>query len=310
MVAGRVRPLVVNVTKLLGASAEPRVRRLLAQGSTEGLRKLEDEVVRKLVQQKKAAYVKNPSGGTVLVEANTGCRILRSTGRPFEPKPAISRHITAPITVEAFREHAASADFENYIPWMYLDSENNVTVGIGHLLTDAGKAKELTFDFRERPQPNLARPARPEVHPNHIGNAYDKVKDSGLTNTKAEGFKPLTNIILRADEIERVFKEDVEETLRQIKERSQFQGFETYPPLAKLGVLDMAFNLGVFGTKTNFPKFTRAVQRRDWKHAGKENMDRGNKQRAGIVKGWFDKAAKQERFFIDISCVKRLELQR
>jgi hypothetical protein len=241
----------------------------------------------------------------VLVERGTGKLITRSNGQPFQQARTVK--ITPGVVIETYREFAIQEGIEEYIPWMYLDTKNNVTVGIGHLLTDAGEAKKLTFDLRERPQPNLARPARPEIHPKHIENAFIKVRDSGLTNTKAEGFKPLTHIILRADEIERVFKEDVEQKIDEIGHTEEFKDFNSFPQTAKLGLLDIAFNTGVArilefkekGSDYGFPIFTDAVTRRDWSTAAKQSgREKATDDRNTAVRRWFEEAARLDPFFI------------
>ena len=77
-----------------------------------------------------------------------------------------------------------------------------------------------------------------------------------------------------------------------------------------MGLLDVAFTTGVFGTKENFPLLTAAVRRRDWKVAAKEQADRPvSIKRQNIVAQWFQDAAQKERFFIHLTCQKKLVIQ-
>jgi len=46
--------------------------------------------------------------------------------------------------------------------------------------------------------------------------------------------------------------------------RHDFDGFDSYPERARLGLLDMAFNLGNNGLVTKFPSFTAAARAGDW----------------------------------------------
>ncbi len=43
------------------------------------------------------------------------------------------------------RDHFADPEWENNIPFMYLDSTNHVTVGIGCLLSSVEEAEGLNF---------------------------------------------------------------------------------------------------------------------------------------------------------------------
>ncbi len=80
--------------------------------------------------------------------------------------------------------------------------------------------------------------------------------------------------------------------------KTYFPEFHTFPALAKMGHLDLAYTARARGSRDNYPKFAAAVDRRDWKKAGIEQRDAREADRADIVQAWFNRAAQQEPFFI------------
>ncbi|MCZ6720650.1 MAG: hypothetical protein O7A65_03815 [Proteobacteria bacterium] len=289
--------LVINVTKLLGASAEPRVRRFLAQRSPQGLRNLEDEIARKLAQQNKAGWVNEPDKpGSVLVEPGTGAVILRPNGKPLTRSLKKTYMPRAGVDLGLFRAHLE--DFEENTPWMYLD-KGVVAVGLGHRLIDADEAKQLNFVVRDQDRVAMGPTFIPRVHPKHIENAFIRVRDSELVNADAQEYKKETHIDLPRNEAELVFREDVEQKIDEIGRADKFKDFNSFPQSAKLGLLDMTFNLGVFGTTDIFPIFTGAVTRRDWSTAAKQSgREKATDDRNTAVRRWFEEAARLDPFFI------------
>ena len=137
-------------------------------------------------------------------------------------KPAVSESV--------FLQHLKDPDVENFVPHMYLDSEGNVTVGIGTLLPDAAKAETLPFVRRGS---NVAATSQ------EIKQAFNSVKSSGLTNTRAPGFRHLTNIDLSEANAELQALDDMDDFLGFLN-KTYFPEFHTFPVLAKMGHLDLA----------------------------------------------------------------------
>ena len=52
--------------------------------------------------------------------------------------------------------------------------------------------------------------------------------------------------------------------------RRDFPDYDDYPEEVKLGLMDMAFNLGNSGLVNKFPSFTRAAREKDWAGCAKE----------------------------------------
>ena len=180
-----------------------------------------------------------------------------------------------------------------------------MTVGIGHLIPDADAAAVLPFVERGT---NIS----PET--GEIEKAFDAVEGARhLTGSPATEFMSLTTLELSNTKIEDLMKVDVDEFLRQLKSRNNFPDYETYPPTAKLGLLDMAYNKGVRGLlkplkEGGFPEFTAAVRRRDWMVAAHQsNRPQLDPKRNDQVRDWFLRAGLDEPFFLRPPCKKTLQ---
>ncbi len=80
--------------------------------------------------------------------------------------------------------------------------------------------------------------------------------------------------------------------------KTYFPEFHTFPALAKMGHLDLAYTVGASGSRNGYKDFAAAVDRRDWKKAGIEQRDDRPVKRADIVQAWYNQAARHEPFFI------------
>ena len=89
--------------------------------------------------------------------------------------------------------------------------------------------------------------------------------------------------------------------------QTYFPEFDTFPVLAKMGHLDLAYTSGARGSRDNYKDFAAAVDRRNWKQAGVEQRDGRKAPRIDIAQAWFNQAARQEAFFIShTNCQKDL----
>lgn len=175
---------------------------------------------------------------------------------------------------------------------MYQDNSknHNVTVGIGLLLNTADDAKALPFFDRNTNNP---------THLIHIENAFKVVKKAPFLK-HASNYRSLTHIdISEADAVDHALRK-MNEFVGLLKRSKAFSEFDNYPQIVKMGLLDMAYTLGAFGTYNGYPKFTAAVRRRDWNAAAfhsfrSEVSDDRNK----AISKWFVEAAGHEKFFID-----------
>ncbi|HEX4322142.1 MAG TPA: hypothetical protein VHZ52_14615 [Acidobacteriaceae bacterium] len=152
------------------------------------------------------------------------------------------------------------AGFEGSIPFMYLDTAGNVTVGVGNLLADAAAAQALAFVVR----PDLA--ADPSLPP-AAATPDDIATDFASVTAQPKAFaaphyKQFTKLDLPADAITSLLASRVQIFTRQLL--IVFPNFNSYPAEACAAIFDMAFNLGIGKMMSAFPTFTRAVRSADW----------------------------------------------
>ena len=149
---------------------------------------------------------------------------------------------------------------EGSVPHLYLDTRGFVTVGVGNMIPNVEAAQTLAFVRRDGGAPAGAE---------DIAADYDAVKDrpygQGYT---AASFKPHTALDLPETEIDALLDRRIAEFEAGL--RSDFGNYDNYPDRARLGLLDMAFNLGNHGLITKFPTFTTAARAGDWTTCAQE----------------------------------------
>ncbi len=283
------RSQAAALARKIEARAQQAARRASrGTGLQQAAAQTEAQIAKDLVAKKRAGWVSEPGKSrAVLVEAKTGCLVLDSKGKAIT-KPKITLPSKPGINEAAFLQHLKDPEVENFASHMYLDRYGNVTVGIGTLLPDAATAETLPFVRRGS---NVAATSQ------EIKRDFNSVKNSGLTNTRGPGFRHLTSIDLSEAEAELKALADMKDFLGFLS-NTYFPEFHTFPALAKMGHLDLAYTAGARGSRDNYPKFAAAVDRRDWKKAGIEQRDDRPVKRADIAQAWYKQAARQEPFFI------------
>lgn len=141
--------------------------------------------------------------------------------------------------------------FEGVVPWMYLDTRGFVTVGVGEMLANATKAQTLNFvDPRGGPST-----------PDAILDEFDRV--SSLAPGKVAAFyrSPVSPVLPQAT-IDTLLMNHLNFFDGQLAGR--FPAYASFPDAAKLGLLDMTYNLGVTGLFSGFPHFMASVDGQDW----------------------------------------------
>ncbi len=270
-------------------------------GAQRASAKTDAEIAKELVESEKAGWVKGPNNNApILVEVDNGCVLKNSKGKVIT-NPKFKHAPQRSLNKDVFLQHLKGQRIERYVPYMYLDEYGNVTVGIGHLITDADKAEPLPF---------VERGTNNRADKDHIRKAFNKVRISNLTPGQAHLFESLTHIEISEPEDEKLAMEDMGIFLNILMKNSYFPDLGTYPITAKMGILDMAYTLGAFGTRTAYPRFTAAVRRRNWKLAAQHShRPQVSAERDAIIRDWFKQAAKQEPFFIHPNCTKKLMVQ-
>jgi GH24 family phage-related lysozyme (muramidase) len=171
-------------------------------------------------------------------------------GDPFGwATPRILTPVRSDLNMEALYQDLLKQ--EDFIPFMYLDTKNRVTVGVGNMLPDVTAAQKLPFVDTTTGNP---------ATPTEIERAYDGVSrlPFGLAAQKYK-LRPSLEITasygreLAVGRLER-------EYLRGL--RRWFLGFDLFPMPARRFMVDMAYNGGV----GLFKKLgmTSLIAERDW----------------------------------------------
>ncbi len=300
----KMREVERSLAKLTGNKTQAAAfRKGLEKKIQQAAVKAQPKIAENLVKSGRAGWANDPDtpGGAVLVERGTGCVLQDPKGKVFQRTAPVSHPPTPGINEAAFIQHLRDAGNELFVPYMYKDKKDNVTVGIGHLLKNSDMAKVVPF---------VERGTNKKAHENHRINAFNKVKNSKISGqTGHRKFKSLTNIIISEADAVCLAGDDMDEFIRILKSTMNFPEFDTYPETAKMGLLDMAYTLGVEGIKNKFPNFTLAVRHRDWNFSA-DQSDRSDvsSSRNQIVHQWFKQAERQQPFFASVICNKRIDL--
>ena len=151
--------------------------------------------------------------------------------------------------------------FEGSIPWMYLDTRGNVTVGVGLMVPDAAAAQKLPFMIGSRAATEAEIAAEfARVHRSPMGRpALFYHRDNGLVLEKAEIDSLLRTVLVG-------FEGEV---------RARLPGYDSFPDGVKLALLEMAYNLGPVGLLRGYPRLITAVEAGNWAQAASASFRHG-----------------------------------
>ncbi len=298
----KMREVERSLAKLTGNKAQAaKFRKGLEKKIQQAAVKALPKIVQNLVKSGRAGWANQPGkSGAVLVQRHTGCVLQYPDGKNIHRNKPVTHPVTPGIDEGAFIQHLKTAGNELFVPYMYKDENEFVTVGIGTLLEDAQEAKDLPFVERGTNKP---------AHDNHKINAFNKVKNSPISGQAGHlKFKPVTNIVIsEADAVTQAWK-DIQAFTDELKLQRFFREFDTFPVTAKMGLLDIIYTLGLTELLGQFKTFNPAVRRRDWKLAANESSRKKiAPSRNQIVRQWFEQAAKQEPYFVNLLCTKRID---
>lgn len=149
--------------------------------------------------------------------------------------------------------------WEGSVAWMYLDTATppNVTTGCGLLLATAAAACALPF------KTPTGEPASIE----QITEDFNCVR-AQQGGRLASSYRSASSPLLAATDIQNLTREHILKADENLA--GDFPGYAGYPDNAKLGLLDMAFNLGFAGLTKKFPNFCAAVREQNWAAAAAE----------------------------------------
>lgn len=138
--------------------------------------------------------------------------------------------------------------FEGAVRSMYLDTRANVTVGVGFLIPNELSACGYPFYL---PGAIL------EALPSDITLAFNKVK-AMVPGQPALAYAYMGCLVLRDADIDHLLLatlQGIDDTLEKT-----YTNFLAWPDSAKMGIMDMAFNLGATELRSGYPRFNAAAQ--------------------------------------------------
>jgi GH24 family phage-related lysozyme (muramidase) len=159
--------------------------------------------------------------------------------------------------------------FEGVVPWMYLDTRGFVTVGVGEMLASSGRAQALPF----------IDGGSNAVTPDVILAEYNRVLALPMARP-AGSYQAAGSPTLAADSITNLLMAHVQLFDGQLS--AQFANYAAFPDPAKLGLLDMIYNLGPHGLFAGYPTLMGDVNSGNWAgaaaqcHRNGPSADRNN----------------------------------
>ncbi len=218
------------------ARAQQAARRAsCGTGAQRAAPQTEQQIIKDLVTKKSAGWVNEPGKSrSVLVEAKTGCLVLDAKGKAIT-EPKIMLPSKPGISESVFLQHLKDPDVENFVPHMYLDRYGNVTVGIGTLLPDADKARQLPFIERQS-----GKPADKE----YVNIAFDKVQKSTITPGDWQEFRKLTSVELSEANAVIQAVNDLDDFISILRNPIYFPDFDTYSGDRKDGIAGYDLHIG------------------------------------------------------------------
>ena len=147
--------------------------------------------------------------------------------------------------------------FEGNSPHFYLDGVHIVTIGIGCTISKSASIK-LPFAVKNT---NLRATSF------EIAKDFDEISNKPA-GQKLSYYESFCKTYLPEQYILSLFDERLQQFLAQINAR--FPLLKDFPESAQLVFVDMAFNLGISGLCTKFPKFLNHFLDQDFKLAATE----------------------------------------
>jgi GH24 family phage-related lysozyme (muramidase) len=161
--------------------------------------------------------------------------------------------------------------WEHKVSFMYLDTKNHVTVGIGHLLKNVEAAQALPFVYRADHQKTKDFPGAQKgqaATTDEIKDNYNKVmkrasKKGHKQNLSYKAFED-SELELTEKQILKIFYADVATAEHDLG--VLFPKIDSYPIEAQMALMDMVYNMGR-GLLKGRKLLVEAVKARDWEKA-------------------------------------------
>jgi len=153
--------------------------------------------------------------------------------------------------------------FEGVVPWMYLDTKGFVTVAVGELLATPASALALAFvDVNNQPS-----------NPAAIQAEYSRVSALPPGKYPAAFYRSPLSPTLPHSAVDALLSRHLNFFDANLNQR--FPGYSNFPDAAKLGLLDMIYNLGVTGLFNGYPTLMGYVQNQNWAGAATQCLRNG-----------------------------------
>ncbi len=148
-------------------------------------------------------------------------------------------------------------EHEGVVPFLYLDTKGNPTVGVGHLLPTQEIACALPWERSLHP-----------VDPRDVEQEFMRVL-AMEKGKPASYYGARTVLRLSPETIDALLDADIAAKFAELE--AAIFGFAAYPECVQCAMLDIAFNCGVAGLLHGFPKLMEHVKRADWEGAAQES---------------------------------------
>ena len=154
--------------------------------------------------------------------------------------------------------------YEGRVPHLYLDGDGNVTVGVGHFVSNRNEMARLTMMTGGAGVPMQAATLKQKQE------EFDTIaKLPG--NCAVAFYAKHTKLAMRDVDIDGLLSEHIDSFYSSLagaycKAKGYPKDFDALPQNVQLALFDMIFNLGATGL-TRFPQFNKSIKDGDWKKA-------------------------------------------
>jgi hypothetical protein len=144
--------------------------------------------------------------------------------------------------------------FEEIVPYPYLDTKGNITVGGGANINDYNDFMKVNFLLGDNP----ATEEQKRAGFDQLSNIRQQA--NGNWNRKASTYKYATNLSISEDEAYRMAQGHLTNDLAHL--RSEFSDFDSFPIQLKEVLMDLQYNTGSLNQR-KWPNLYQAIQNRD-----------------------------------------------
>jgi hypothetical protein len=145
-------------------------------------------------------------------------------------------------------------EFEKIVPYPYLDTKGNITVGGGANINDYNDFMKVNFLLGDNP----ATEEQKRAGFDQLSNIRQQA--NGNWNRKAKDYKYATNLRISDEDAYRMALGHLTNDLSYL--RSEFSDFDSFPIQLKEVLMDLQYNTGSLNQR-KWPNLYQAIQNRD-----------------------------------------------